>query len=58
MRMCGDGDGAAEFEIAGDFGNVQEHFFQISGDRDFFDRIGRALRRKSTSRKRRANNRR
>ena len=24
---CGTGDGAAEFEVAGDFGDVLEHFF-------------------------------
>src|SRR5271165_4560500 len=36
----GAGDGAAEFEVAGDFGNVQEHVFQVSGDGDFFDGIG------------------
>src|SRR6266536_4469779 len=35
-RRC---DCAAEFQVAGDFGNVKEHAFQITGDRDFFDRI-------------------
>ena len=34
------GHGAAKFEVAGDFGNVEEHFFQISRHRDLFHRIG------------------
>src|SRR5579863_165671 len=36
---CRSGYGAAEFEVAGDFGNVEEHFFQIAGDGDFFDGV-------------------
>src|ERR1700690_3269391 len=27
----GGGDGAAEFQIVSDFGNIQEHVFQVSG---------------------------
>ena len=34
------GHGAAEFQVVCDFGDVEEEFFQISRDRDFFDRIG------------------
>src|SRR4030081_1423466 len=31
---------AAEYQVAGDFGNVEEEFLQISRNGDFFDRIG------------------
>src|ERR1700738_780248 len=31
---------AAEFQVAGDFGNVEEKFLQISRDSNFSDRIG------------------
>src|SRR5580704_13437930 len=34
------GHGAAELEIVGDFGDVEEDFFQVSGHGDFFDRVG------------------
>ena len=40
MRMVGACDRAAEFEVARDLGDVEEHFFQISRHRDFFHRIG------------------
>ncbi len=36
-RTC---HGAAKFQVAGDFGNVEEHLFQISGHRNLFDGIG------------------
>jgi hypothetical protein len=32
--------GAAELEIIRNLGDVEEHFFQIAGYRDFFDRVG------------------
>src|SRR5579863_2807853 len=35
----GGGYAAAEFEVAGDFGDVEEQVFQVSGHRDFFDGI-------------------
>src|SRR5579871_1175309 len=36
----GRGYGAAEFKVIGDLGDVEEEFFQISGDRDFFYGVG------------------
>src|ERR1700730_14906416 len=32
--------GAAEFKVAADLGNVEEHFFQVPCDGNFFDGIG------------------
>ena len=37
---CGGGYRAAEFQVAGDFVDVEEQLFQIAGYRDFFHRIG------------------
>ena len=34
------GDGAPEFQVAADFGDVEEHLFQVAGNGDLFHRIG------------------
>jgi hypothetical protein len=32
---------AAKFQVVCDLGNIEEHFFQVSRDRNFFDRVGK-----------------
>ena len=52
------GHRAAKFEIVRDLGDVEEHFFQVSGYGDFFDGISELSARNPQAPKRRGNNRR
>ena len=40
MRSVGEAIGAAELQVVADFGDVEQHVFQVAGDRDLFDRKG------------------